>query len=127
MKDTVDKLENKLLYIVTEGGNNFSSGQKQLLCFARALLKKPKILIFDEATSSVDNDTDNIIQDMIRLKFKNTTILTIAHRLNTISECDRIMVIDNGNLVEIDSAINLLQNKNGYYSKLWNKFQENSK
>jgi ABC-type multidrug transport system fused ATPase/permease subunit len=59
-------------------------------------LKKPKILIFDEATSTVDNETDNIIQNMIRLKFINTTILTIAHRLNTVAECDRIMIIDSG-------------------------------
>merc|ERR1711871_1212304 len=108
MKAVVEKTGNGLGHVVAEGGDNFSLGQRQLLCMARVLLFKPKILCMDEATASVDNQTDALIQATIRLKFKESTIITIAHRLETIADCDRIAVMDDGQLKEFDTPSALL-------------------
>jgi ABC-type multidrug transport system fused ATPase/permease subunit len=85
---------------VAEGGENFSQGQRQLLCIARSLLRNPKILIMDKATASIDNATDAIIQEMIRSYFGSPTVLTIAHRLNTIIDSNRILVLREGEIAE---------------------------
>ncbi len=103
---------------VDEGGRNFSVGERQLLCLARAVLTKPKVLILDEATASVDGDTDAFIQKMIRQRFVGTTMLTIAHRLNTIMDYDLVLVLDNGKVAEFDQPKILLQNQNGLFTKL---------
>lgn len=88
-----------------------------MICLARALLRKTKILILDEATASIDPNTDELIQLTIRSQFKDCTILTIAHRLNTIIDNDRIMVLDSGKLVEFDSPTKLLSNSSSsFYS-----------
>lgn len=100
---------------VAEGGNNLSQGQRQLMCLARSLLKYPKILLLDEATASIDYDTDTRIQKTIREEFSNTTILTIAHRLRSIADYDKILVMNAGEVVEFDTPHNLLQKKDSLF------------
>jgi len=95
---------------VKEYGENLSVGQRQLLCIARAVLRNPKILVMDEATSSVDSATDTLVQKMVRTTFKDSTTVTIAHRLNTIMDCDRVMVLAAGRLLEFDAPQTLVQN-----------------
>lgn len=109
---------------VSEGGENFSQGQRQLLCIARSLLRNPKVLVLDEATASIDNTTDALIQKMIRKNFGNATVLTIAHRLNTIMDSDRILVLDDGRIVEFDTPGALLGKKDGYFKAMMNKSQQ---
>lgn len=103
---------------VLEGGSNLSSGQRQLLCLARALLKPSKVLVLDEATAAVDMQTDKIIQETIRSEFKDKTILTIAHRLDTIMDSDRVLVLDKGEVREFDTPANLLKNVDGIFYSL---------
>jgi ABC-type multidrug transport system fused ATPase/permease subunit len=104
---------------VEEGGSNFSVGQRQLLNLARALLSKPRLLIMDEATASIDGETDAFIQEMLRTRFVDTTLITVAHRLNTIMDYDLILVMDSGRAVEFGSPTQLLE-KNGLFTELVN-------
>lgn len=90
-------------------------GQKQLVCLARALLRKTKILILDEATAAVDLETDDLIQKTVTAAFKDCTVLTIAHRLNTVMNSDQIVVLDRGKIVEFDSPENLIANTNSVF------------
>lgn len=99
---------------VNEGGSNLSVGQRQLVCLARAIVRNNPILILDEATANVDPRTDELIQKTIRRKFEDCTVLTIAHRLNTVMDSDRILVMDAGNAVEFDHPHVLLQNTKSY-------------
>ncbi|CAF4162099.1 unnamed protein product [Rotaria sordida] len=111
-------MSNGLHSIVSEGGSNLSVGQKQLVCLARAILKMSKILVIDEATANVDNVTDELIQRAIREKFKECTVLTIAHRLRTVIDSDRILVLGNGELLEFDSPNVLLSNSTSHFASL---------
>nr|QWN59139.1 ATP-binding cassette C transporter [Rehmannia glutinosa] len=103
---------------VLEGGENFSVGQRQLLSLARALLRRSKILVLDEATAAVDVRTDALIQKTIREEFKSCTMLTIAHRLNTIIDSDQILVLDSGQVIEYDTPENLLASEASAFSKM---------
>lgn len=94
---------------------------------ARALIRKPKVLLMDEATASIDEMTDHLIQKMIKNVFKDTTVITIAHRINTIMQYDKIVVLDKGNIVEIDSPINLIKKGDGLFASLVNEGGEEYK
>ncbi len=115
----IERLPNKYDTILEEAGANLSQGQRQLLAIARAILRDPKILILDEATSSVDTRTEKRIQDAMQVLMKNRTSLIIAHRLSTIRDADKIIVIDKGQVVEVGSHDELLAS-NGHYAELYN-------
>ena len=120
LKETVAELPLKLLSRVSEYGENFSQGQRQLICLARVLLRRSRVLLLDEATSSVDFETDQRIQDMIRTSpaFAGSTVMTIAHRLNTIIDSDRVLVIDNGAVAEFDTPAALLAQPDSIFAGL---------
>ena len=115
MKDV--GLEVDMAREVNEGGTNFSVGERQLMCIARAGLAHPKILVLDEATSAIDHNTDTLIQQYVRTKFA-CTIITIAHRLHTILDSDRVMVLEHGRLVEFDKPQALLRDKESSFYQL---------
>lgn len=99
---------------VAESGSNLSQGQRQLLCLARALLKNPRVLMMDEATASIDYATDAKIQETLR-ELKDSTIITIAHRLQTIIDYDKVLVLDHGRVVEFDHPWTLINKENGSF------------
>uniref|UniRef100_A0AAQ6AM15 ATP-binding cassette, sub-family C (CFTR/MRP), member 3 n=1 Tax=Amphiprion ocellaris TaxID=80972 RepID=A0AAQ6AM15_AMPOC len=105
----------KLELECSEGGENLSVGQRQLVCLARALLRKTRILILDEATAAIDLETDDLIQSTIRTQFEDCTVFTIAHRLNTIMDYTRVLVLDKGQIAEFDSPTNLLSQRGIFY------------
>ncbi|CAG5123107.1 unnamed protein product [Candidula unifasciata] len=115
LRKFVEGLSDRLDHECGEGGENLSVGQRQLLCLGRALLRKTQILILDEATAAVDMETDELIQETIRQEFKNCTILTIAHRLNTVMDYNRILVLEKGEVREFDSPQTLLKKPNGVF------------
>uniref|UniRef100_A0A452TJZ6 Multidrug resistance-associated protein 1 n=1 Tax=Ursus maritimus TaxID=29073 RepID=A0A452TJZ6_URSMA len=116
LKDFVSGLPDKLNHECAEGGENLSVGQRQLVCLARALLRKTKILVLDEATAAVDLETDDLIQSTIRTQFEDCTVLTIAHRLNTIMDYTRVIVLDKGEIRECGQPSALLQQRGLFYS-----------
>ncbi|XP_022162516.1 probable multidrug resistance-associated protein lethal(2)03659 [Myzus persicae] len=118
LKTAVEDLPDGLNSKMSEGGSNFSVGQRQLVCLARAIVRSNKLLVLDEATANVDSQTDALIQNTIRNKFRSCTVLTIAHRLNTVMDSDRVLVMDAGTMVEFDHPYNLLQNKDGFLYKM---------
>ncbi|KAL5771882.1 hypothetical protein ACOSQ2_011806 [Xanthoceras sorbifolium] len=118
LKDVIRKNSSGLDAEVSEGGENFSVGQRQLLSLARALLRRSKILVLDEATAAVDVRTDALIQRTIREEFKSCSMLIIAHRLNTIIDCDRVIVLDAGQVLEHDTPETLLLKEEGAFSRM---------
>ncbi|XP_044107049.1 multidrug resistance-associated protein 1-like isoform X3 [Neovison vison] len=118
LKDFVQSLPKKLLHEISEGGENLSVGQRQLVCLARALLRKTKILILDEATASIDFETDTLVQTTIRKEFSDCTILTIAHRLHSIIDSDRVLVLDSGRITEFETPQNLICQKGLFFEML---------
>ena len=109
---------------VVSNGNNFSQGQRQLIALARALVKKTSLIVLDEATSSVDFDTDHQIQETIRKEFTESTLLCIAHRIRTVADYDRILVLDQGQIVEFDTPYNLMTQEGGVFQSMCQKSGE---
>jgi len=103
---------------VQERGENFSVGQRQLICLGRALLRSSKLLLLDEATAAVDLETDQLVQRTIREQFRDCTVLTIAHRLKTIMDSDRVLVLEHGELKEFDTPSRLLANPSSIFYSL---------
>ncbi|CAO3645196.1 unnamed protein product [Cunninghamella blakesleeana] len=117
-RDTNKNIFEDLNSPITEGGQNISAGQKQLICLAKSLLRRSKIVVMDEATSSVDFNTDRKIQKTIRTEFTDCTVLCVAHRLFTVINYDKILVLDAGKVKEFDSPLNLISNPQSMFYKL---------
>ena len=115
----------KLDIKIKENGKNLSLGEKQLLSFARAIIKKNKIIILDEATSSLDRETEKIIQKNMKYYFKDSTVIMIAHHLQMVQGCQTILVIDNGEVVESGAYSDLLKDKNSKFYSLYIRDDEN--
>jgi ABC-type multidrug transport system fused ATPase/permease subunit len=111
---------------VTENGNNWSQGQRQLIALARALVKKTSLIVLDEATSSVDFDTDHQIQETIRKEFTDSTLLCIAHRIHTVADYDRILVLDHGQVKEFDTPYKLITREGSIFQQMCERSGEYS-
>ncbi|XP_037509647.1 ATP-binding cassette subfamily C member 4 isoform X1 [Rhipicephalus sanguineus] len=118
LKASIQDLQGGLSAEVSEGGGNFSVGQRQLICLARAVLRQNKILVMDEATANVDPRTDALIQTTIRENFANCTVITIAHRLHTIMDSDRVIVLDAGCIVEFDEPYELMKSESSQFTSM---------
>ena len=119
--DFVKKKRFKLSHTISENGSNLSIGEKQLICITRAILRKSKIVILDEATASIDFKHEEIVQKAIDQLLKNSTLISIAHRIKTVLNSDKILVLENGEVKEFDKPDVLLKDKNSYFSELYTK------
>jgi len=118
MINEIDDLPGGLDSLVTEGGLNFSVGQRQLLCLARAILLNSRILVLDEPTANVDAHTDQLVQTTLKERFSGATIISVAHRLDTIINYDRILVLGNGKLLEFGTPKDLLSRDDGHFTSM---------
>ncbi|XP_076163958.1 ATP-binding cassette sub-family C member 5-like isoform X3 [Ptiloglossa arizonensis] len=118
LKEKVIRMPGQLDAFVEVGGNNLSVGERQLFCLTRALLRNTKVMVLDEATAAVDPETEVAVQNTIQNEFSNCTVLTIAHRLNTVVLCDRVIVMKDGQITEFDAPSVLLSNPNSEFSKM---------
>lgn len=121
LRSTVAAMAGKLDCVISGDSAGFSMGQRQLMCLARAILRKNRILILDEATANVDAQTDRQIQRTIREQFGGCTVMTIAHRLQTIEDSDRVLVMDAGRVVEFDQPSVLKLTSGGYFARMYSK------
>ncbi len=113
-----------LALMIEEGGANLSSGEKQLICICRAILRKSKVVILDEATANIDVVTEQKIQELIQKEFADATMLTIAHRLNTIISSDRVLVMSFGQVKEFDTPANLMSNPDSEFAQLLEELKQ---
>ena len=124
MMEASNKMTEGIRTRIKEYGNNMSFGCRQLVCFARAILRKSKIIILDEATSSVDQKTEEVIQNTVENIFKDSTVITIAHRIQTVKKCDKIFVMENGKIVETGKPEELINNEQSKFYSLYYKNME---
>jgi ABC-type multidrug transport system fused ATPase/permease subunit len=118
MLKTIQEQPSGLDAIVAEGGSNFSVGQRQLLCLARAILRKAKILVLDEATANVDTRTDHLLQEAVARSFHGATIIAVAHRLDTVIDYDKILVLGNGEVLAFDTPEKLASEEGSVFSSM---------
>ncbi|XP_021764950.1 ABC transporter C family member 10-like [Chenopodium quinoa] len=127
LKEVVQDKEQGLDSAVVEDGSNWSMGQRQLFCLGRALLRRSRVLVLDEATASIDNATDTILQRTIRTEFADCTVITVAHRIPTVMDCTKVLAISDGKLVEYDDPIKLMKKEDSLFAQLvkeyWSHFQ----
>ncbi|KAJ1262043.1 hypothetical protein BS78_09G077000 [Paspalum vaginatum] len=125
LKKTISDLPGLLESPVSDDGDNWSGGQRQLFCLARVLLQRNKILVLDEATASIDSATDSILQRVIKKEFSVCTVITIAHRVPTVTDSDMVMVLSYGKMIEYDTPSSLMENKNSAFCKLVDEYWSN--
>lgn len=118
LREVVQEKEQGLDSLVVEDGSNWSMGQRQLFCLGRALLRKNRILVLDEATASIDNATDAILQKTIRTEFIDCTVITVAHRIPTVMDCTKVLAISDGKLVEYESPMKLMKTEGSLFGEL---------
>ncbi|KAK9147331.1 hypothetical protein Scep_006088 [Stephania cephalantha] len=118
LQEAIQEKEGGLDALVVEDGSNWSMGQRQLFCLGRALLRRSRILVLDEATASIDNATDSTLQKTIRTEFKDCTVITVAHRIPTVMDCTRVLAISDGKLVEYDDPMKLMKSEGSLFGRL---------
>jgi len=126
MKEKFEQ-ENGLATEIKEAGENLSAGEKQLLCIGRAILEQARIILIDEATSNIDPNTEQTILDTINNSFQDCTVITVAHRLKTIINADRVLVMGTGKVLEFDKPQTLIDDEKSYFHKLWMEYEHGSK
>ena len=128
-KDSCDESETKniLDMKIESGGSNMSAGERQLLCLCRAILRESKVVILDEATASIDVLTEQKVQRLVAEEFKNATVLTIAHRINTIVQCDKVLVLEAGKVLEYGSPVELAGNQKSHFAQMIEQIKVNCK
>ncbi|KAI7987298.1 ABC transporter C family member 10 [Camellia lanceoleosa] len=126
LRELVEKKEEGLDSLVVQDGSNWSTGQRQLFCLGRALLKRRKILVLDEATASIDNATDSVIQRTIRTEFEDCTVITVAHRIPTVMDCTMVLAISDGKLVEYDQPMKLMNKEGSLFGQLVKEYWAHS-
>ncbi|GMQ05640.1 hypothetical protein CsSME_00050590 [Camellia sinensis var. sinensis] len=126
LQEVVQEKTEGLYSSVVQDGSNWSMGQRQLFCLGRALLKRRKILVLDEATASIDNATDSIIQKTIRTKFDECTVITVAHRIPTVMDCTMVLTISDGQLVECDEPMKLMSKEESLFGQLVKEYWSHS-
>ncbi|CAO2838698.1 unnamed protein product [Amaranthus hypochondriacus] len=118
LTDSIKDKKQALDSVVEEDGSNWSMGQRQLFCLGRALLRKSRVLVLDEATASIDNATDMILQKIIRAEFSDSTVITVAHRIPTVMDCTKVLAISDGKLIEYDEPGKLMKNEGSLFGQL---------
>ncbi|CAL5409212.1 unnamed protein product [Camellia sinensis] len=127
LQEAIKEKEEGLYSLVMQNGSNWRMEQRQLFCLGRALLKRRKILVLDEATASIDNATDSIIQKIIRIEFEDCTVITVAHRIPTVMDCTMVLAISEGQLVEYDEPMKLISKEGSLFGQLVNEYWSHSR
>ncbi|XAR70217.1 Xenobiotic-transporting ATPase [Bertholletia excelsa] len=126
LRGAVQEKEEGLDSLVVQDGSNWSMGQRQLFCLGRVLIKRRKVLVLDEATASIDNATDHVIQKIIRKEFEDCTVITVAHRIPTVMDSTKVLVMSDGQVVEYDEPMRLTGREDSLFRQLVREYWSNS-